>query len=166
MRFLLPLMLVLAICWASIPLSDDVPPQPMEEVLENYRLPNDVVPTEYNIKLTPTLESTDKKNFTFDGTSEITLNVSKLTKTITFHAKELDIKENVELKYKEEKSNQIKILKPKIVKDFQKDFVTLVFDTDIPKIENAKLSLHYSGKLNDKYRGFYKSSYQNKNEIK
>lgn len=171
MRFLLPLMLVLAVCWASVPLSDDVPLQPMEKVLEDYRLPKDVVPTEYNITLTPTFESNDtKKNFTFDGRVEITLNVLNSTNTITFHAKELEIDKDIKLTYryidKKDKTEKNKILIPKLTKNPQKDFVTLNFEENVPKIQNAKLSLHYTGKLNEKYRGFYKSFYQNKDEKK
>lgn len=160
MRFLLPLMLILTTCWASYPSSDDVPPQLIEEVLDDYRLPLDVIPFEYDIKLYPIFES-NQNNFTFKGESVITLNIMKETDTIIFHAKEINITKNsIKLTYKTEKEITVNVFELK--EDINKDFVTLIFKNRIPKTPNAKLSLNYTGKLNDKLRGFYRSSYQNK----
>ncbi|XP_011865488.1 PREDICTED: uncharacterized protein LOC105560735 [Vollenhovia emeryi] len=158
MRSLLSLLLLLAACWASDPTYDDVPPQFIQESVDNYRLPSDVIPIEYNIKLVPTFES-EKDNFTFEGNSEITLEIKKLTHTITFHAKDLTFFENgILLKY----GSEGKPLTPKLTTDLQKDFVILTFDEELVTTKNAKLSLHYKGKLNEELRGFYKSSYQTK----
>ncbi|XP_018399656.1 PREDICTED: aminopeptidase N-like [Cyphomyrmex costatus] len=159
----LPLMFVLAVCWASDPISDDVAPQLLEEISDNYRLPLDVVPSEYNIALQPIFESPNN-NFTFKGESVITLNIIKETNTITFHAKEIDIiKNSIKLTYKN-KNESITVDSSDIQfkEDINKDFVTLVFNKPIPITTNANLFLHYTGKLNDKLRGFYRSSYQNK----
>jgi len=157
MRFLLPLILVLVACWASDPIFNDVSPQFIEEV-ESYRLPKNVVPTNYKIELEPIFESEDKnKSFTFNGKSEITLDIEKETNTITFHAKELEFIE-IQLAYNKTEKIDIKSL----IKNTKKDFVTLTFNTIIPKTKNALLVLKYTGKLNDQLRGFYRSSYQNK----
>lgn len=174
MKSLLLLTLVLAACWASDPFFDDVPLQPSQEVSDSFRLPDNVKPIEYDIELKPNFESSDKdKNFTFEGRSTITLNISN-TNTIIFHAKNLTFLENDttltfnEINYDREK-NKIEIvrnLKPKtFVEDKRKDFVTLTFEKEFDT-KNANLSLHYTGTLNDGLRGFYRSSYKNKEEKK
>lgn len=169
MKFLLPLMLVLATCWASNPLFEDVPPQVINEVLDNYRLStDDIKPTEYKIELTPIFESTkEKESFTFQGKSEIILDIKKPdSNSITFHAKELkfDDKEiTLTFPKKAGKRNETEVLKPvKVVEESQKDFVTLIFDKKFGKENDVKLNLQYNGKLNDGLRGFFRDSYEDK----
>ncbi|XP_024878007.1 aminopeptidase N-like [Temnothorax curvispinosus] len=166
MKSFLPLILVIAACWASDPIFDDVPPELIQEVSGNYRLPGDVVPTNYEITLEPIFES-PKNNFSFNGKSVITLEIKNATSTIKFHAKELEfVEEDAILTYEEtdEKSKKkvTKTAKPEFSDDPQKDFVILTFKDKIETQENAKLSLNYTGILNDDLRGFYRSSYQNK----
>ncbi|XP_070160927.1 aminopeptidase N [Polyergus mexicanus] len=169
MKYLLPLMLALAICWAGNPLFENVAPELNHElvrdelVLDNYRLPDDVVPTNYVIELTPYLDTIDEKNFTFDGHSEIDLDIKRNTTTITFHAKQLKFnEEDVNLKI-DNKNISIE----NITLNEQKDFVTLTLKEQITSQMKGKLILNYSGVLrNDELRGFYNSSYQKENETR
>lgn len=167
MKYLLPLMLALATCWASNPLFENVAPELIHEILDDYRLPDDVVPTNYIIELTPYLDTKDEKSFTFDGHSEIDLDIKKNTTTITFHAKQLKFEE-INLMYKNKTGNITiaDITSKKLNK--QKDFVTLVLKEEITSdMQDVKLILNYTGVLkNDELRGFYNSSYQNKNETR
>ena len=55
------------------------------------RLSNNVIPIKYNVQLKPDLD-----NFTFEGIETILINISKTTKNITLHSKELEI-ETVEV---------------------------------------------------------------------
>ncbi|XP_029666932.1 aminopeptidase N-like [Formica exsecta] len=161
MKYLLPLMLALATCWAGNPLFENVAPELIHEVLDDYRLPDNVVPKNYVIELTPYLDTKDEKTFTFDGYSKIDLDIKKNTTTITFHAKQLKFKE-INLMYKNETEN---ITIADIILNKQKDFVTLVLKEKITSdMQDVKLILNYTGVLkNDELRGFYNSSYQNKN---
>ncbi|XP_039306340.1 aminopeptidase N-like [Solenopsis invicta] len=100
MRFLLPLMLAVAACWASSPPFEIDPPQAIEEILDDYKLPTNVIPTAYNITLDPIFDSDNETlKFTFRGKSVITLNITEETNIIKFHAKGLEgfIKENITL---------------------------------------------------------------------
>lgn len=172
MKFLLLLTLVLATCWASNPILDDVPPQVIEEVLDDYRLPNNVIPSRYVIELQTNFVSKEN-NFTYVGLSTITLNISK-TNSITFHAKGLEFFEEetfLEYKIKEKKNNETKLkdVKDKPIdsyKDIQKDFVTITFKEDLKNlnIEDANLTLKYKGKLSEELRGFFKTSYNKRNK--
>ncbi|KMQ91241.1 aminopeptidase n [Lasius niger] len=167
MRYLLPLMLVLATCWAGNPIFDSVAPELIQEVPDDYRLPKNVVPKNYVIELTPYINTGDEKNFTFDGKSEIYLQVKENnTTTITFHAKNITL-HSVNLTY-EKPEPQIKedtFLNFK--EDKYKDFITVSLSNPIDTgTKNVKLSLSYTGVLNDELRGFYRSSYKKGNETR
>lgn len=56
----------------------------------NYRLPDNVAPIHYNIKLIPYIE---EGNFTFDGESNITIRIRKPTQNLSLHAVNLTIDE-------------------------------------------------------------------------
>lgn len=164
MRYLPSFMLVLATCWAGNPIYESVSPQPIQEISDDYRLPKNVVPTNYVIELTPYLDTNDTNKFTFKGQSKIDLVIKQNTKTITFHANNLNLS-NIILEYSlsENQSKQIDNIKPEINK--QKDFVTLTLEEELNStLKNVKLSLHFTGVLNDNLRGFYRSSYQDGEE--
>lgn len=110
----------------------------------SIRLSKDIIPEEYYITMQP-----DFSTFTFRGEEEIILNITKPTKTIIIHADELEISEV--------------IYNNSIVGDvtFKKETETAKFN--FPKqlpVGTGKLSIKFTGILNDKMRGFYKSKYQ------
>ena len=115
------------------------------------RLSKNIEPTNYDITLEP-----DLTNASFSGKASINLKVNKKTNKINFHANDLDIK-NIELQLKNKK------ITPKEV-TFQKDLeeITLTFD-ELINPGTIKLSLSFSGKLNDQLRGFYRSTYTKEN---
>jgi puromycin-sensitive aminopeptidase len=112
------------------------------------RLSKDIVPIEYNLELRPDLE-----NFTFEGVETILISLLKNTKTITLHSKELEI-ETASVAYKKEK-----IFAKKISYNVDRETATFEFRDAIPQ-GKVKLTLVFKGILNDKMRGFYKSSFQ------
>src|SRR3989344_9066673 len=113
----------------------------------SVRLTKDVIPKEYDITLQP-----DLQNFTFEGVEAITLSLSRPTKVLTLHAKELDI-ETAEILIGENK-----IFAKNISYDKKRETATFVFPQFIPKGKN-RLTLVFKGILNDKMRGFYRSRY-------
>ncbi|MDQ5954496.1 MAG: puromycin-sensitive aminopeptidase, partial [Patescibacteria group bacterium] len=115
----------------------------MQKKKTNVRLSKYVVPIKYDIKLHPDLE-----NFTFGGTEVITVILLKDTKEITLHSKEIDI-ETVRID---------KEFSQKITYNQKAETATFVFDKKIPKGRHA-LTISFQGILNDKMRGFYRSSY-------
>ncbi len=115
----------------------------MQKKKINVRLSKFVVPIKYEIKLHPDLE-----NFTFGGTEVITVNLLKDTKEITLNSKEIDI-ETVRLD---------KDFSQKITYNQKAETATFVFDKKISKGKHT-LTITFQGILNDKMRGFYRSSY-------
>jgi puromycin-sensitive aminopeptidase len=110
--------------------------------IKNVRLSKNVVPTEYELQLRPDLE-----NFTFEGVETISLEILKPTKTLTLHSKELEIM-----------TASISGVFGKISYDVKSETATFTFPKNIP-MGKVKLTLVFKGILNDKMRGFYKSSY-------
>ncbi len=115
---------------------------------KNIRLSKEVIPLEYDIQLRPDLE-----NFTFRGLETITISLSKDTKTITLHSKEIEIDTASVLIGKEK-------VFAKISYNTKNETATFAFSKPIKK-GRAKLTLVFTGILNDKMRGFYRSKYIN-----
>lgn len=113
---------------------------------KKVRLTNDIMPIEYDLKLHPDLE-----NFTFEGEETITINVLKPTKKITLHSKEIEVT-----------TTSIYINKEKVFAEISynenSETVTFTFPKALPK-GKTRLIIIFKGILNDKMRGFYRSSY-------
>ncbi|XP_012230689.2 aminopeptidase N-like [Linepithema humile] len=119
----------------------------------NYRLPNHTKPLAYNIKLNPYL---GPNNFTFDGEIVYYINILNSTKTLSLHMKNLVINENAI------------ILKTYIgfhyyiptTYDYNNvtEILSIGFNEDLP-IKYYILRLKFTGVLNDRPYGFYRSSY-------
>lgn len=114
---------------------------------KSVRLSTDIVPIEYDLRIRP-----DLHNFTFEGIETITLSVKKPVAQITLHSKELEI-ETAEILV-----GKTKVFASKIVYDEKSETATFVFKQKIP-VGKTKLILVFKGILNDKMRGFYKSTY-------
>lgn len=125
----------------------------MKKINKKIRLAKDIKATKYDITLRPDLE-----NFTFSGFETIDLELLKPTKKITLHSKELNIK-----------TAEIKIKKDKVFANIsyneKLETATFTFPKNIPT-GKFKLTLVFEGILNDKMRGFYKSSYLDNGEKK
>ncbi|KAK0093218.1 hypothetical protein PV326_014028 [Microctonus aethiopoides] len=123
----------------------------------DYRLPKSINPIAYTIFLSPNLEN-DK--FTFDGSVNIQMNVNENITSIVLHANELTINDiyDIEVKTDEKKldvSNySINSLTEKL---------TIYLTTTVNAATVLELSIQYSGKLNNKMMGFYRSSYEDDN---
>ena len=113
-----------------------------------YRLPTNVRPTAYRLTLTPDLE-----NFTFAGEVSIDIEVAKSTGRILLNAAELQISaasvtgENGE-----------SVSATGIVLDEKRERAVLTFPKEVAS-GRARLSMEFSGILNDQLRGFYRCRY-------
>lgn len=115
-----------------------------------YLLPEGVEPLHYKIELKPDLEK-----FTFVGSELIDIDIQKPTLLITMHALELEIDpDSVLLFYKGDAIRPVSV-------DKIERFETLVLKFS-EKIEpgKAKLQICFSGELNDKMHGFYRTWYE------
>ncbi len=117
---------------------------------QQIRLPTHVRPHRYRITIKPDLD-----NFTFEGEETIALILIKPSREITLHSKDLDIT-GAEFVHANKE-----IWAAKIIYNEKKETATFKFKQELPN-GKGKLKLSFRGILNDKLRGFYRSSYLHK----
>jgi puromycin-sensitive aminopeptidase len=118
---------------------------PGEAVVKNYRLSKNVRPSRYELTLTPDLAA-----YTFTGEETIEVKVLERTNTIDINAKELQIAQAIATK---DDGTQ---LDATITIDEDTELATLTFGGYLGA-GDWKLFLRFSGTLNDKLKGFYRS---------
>jgi puromycin-sensitive aminopeptidase len=113
-----------------------------------YRLPEHVTPERYELFLAP-----DLMQWTFTGRERIVITVSEPAEAIVLNAAELEIAK-VELRLSDGS------LRPgKAVLDPENEQATLEFGSIVPAGRHD-LRIEFSGILNDKLHGFYRSTYK------
>ncbi len=111
-----------------------------------YRLARSVLPRHYDLELSP-----DLANASFEGVVSITLDVVEAVSTIALNSRELEI-HGVELHVDD----------ATVIDGFRLDDSTerLIIDLSAPMpVGEARLTVRFTGVLNDKLRGFYRSTY-------
>lgn len=118
-----------------------------ESKTKKVRLDSSIIPISYDIELKP-----DLNNFTFEGVETISVENLKDTKKVVLHSKELEI-DTVSVSINKEK------VFAKIFYDENAETATFVFPKVLKKGKH-KITIYFKGILNDKMRGFYKSTYE------
>src|SRR5262249_29600920 len=114
----------------------------------DYRLPTTVVPTRYDIRLEPDLGAA-----TFAGDETITVTVGEPVSEILLNAAELEIK-SVAIEQQDGA-----VLQGSASLDPQAERARLLFPTAVAPGE-CRLRLGFTGVLNDRLHGFYRSTYK------
>ena len=110
-------------------------------------LPETARPSKYRIKLQP-----DLKNFTFDGEQSVDLLILEATSTIVLNSIDLEIS-NTTLH-----ANGTTLTSKSVTIDKDAETATLDFGETIQP-GDARLEMVFTGELNDKLIGFYRSEY-------
>jgi puromycin-sensitive aminopeptidase len=111
-------------------------------------LPLDVNPKQYVLELEPNFD-----DFTFTGSESIELDVVQSTDRIVLNSMEIEIQSGaVSANGSDQQAREIAF-------DTDAETVTFVFDSALPA-GAATLAIGFTGELNDKLRGFYRSNYQ------
>ena len=113
----------------------------------DVRLPGAVVPSAYQLRLTPDLSS-----FTFEGEVAVSIELCAPTREITLNAIELEIKDAL---IRQEDGEPVS---GEASFDPAKETVTITFPNGL-RPGHATLWMSFSGILNDRLRGFYRSAY-------
>ncbi|KAK4459188.1 peptidase family M1-domain-containing protein [Cladorrhinum samala] len=113
-------------------------------------LPTNVVPKHYHVTLEP-----DFTKFTFEGTVVIDLEVAEESKSISLHTLELDV-HNAKIS----SGGQAVCSSPKISYNDSTQVTTLDFTGSVSQGSKAQLEIKFTGQLNDKMAGFYRSTYK------
>ena len=145
--------------WLHTSLAQAAPERPKGEsmiqnassgTLDPYRLPRHVVPIRYDLRLEPNLTAAN-----FAGQETITLRVDQLTSEIVLNAIELDVT-SAQIEGDSRPARQATI-----ALDASLQRCHLTFTT--PLLPGTwRLTITFYGTLNDKLRGFYRSTYKDK----
>lgn len=114
-------------------------------------LPKNVKPLHYDLTLEPNFET-----FKYDGHVTIDLDVLEDTKSITLNTVEIEIHETTISTDAATVSSS-----PTVTTDEEAQTTKVEFEQVIPAGSKAKLYHKFTGVLNDKMAGFYRSSYKN-----
>lgn len=114
------------------------------------RLPTNVIPTHYTLKLEP-----DLKTATFTGTEKIDVNIQQATNSITLNAAEIKFQSVVIFPNGPRQTGTVSL-------DPDKQQATFTFPNTIAA-GSAVIEIHYSGILNNELRGFYLSKAAHRN---
>lgn len=111
------------------------------------RLPKTVVPVNYKLKLCPNMEK-----FTFVGEQSIQVEVKEATSVIIMNCAEIEIQKVVLA------AGGADLVPSDIKLSAEDETITLTFSSPLP-LGSAALNMNFTGILNDKLRGFYRSAY-------
>ncbi|MSO21082.1 MAG: M1 family peptidase [Acidobacteria bacterium] len=114
-----------------------------------FLLPTNVVPSHYNIELKP-----DLGKFTFSGSEKITVQVKQTTRRIVLHSVDLKIARAQIV----QKGSGAEQAAAKIRYDAKMEAAVIDFPKPLKK-GAAVLALEFTGELNDKMHGFYRTAY-------
>ncbi|GMY28909.1 aminopeptidase M1-like [Fagus crenata] len=122
----------------------------MEQFKRKPRLPKFAVPKHYDIKLKPDLTA-----YNFGGSVSIELNIVEDTSFIVLNAAELSVDTtSVSL------TRHQQVLKPSKVDVVEKDEILVLEFADTLPIGIGLLTINFQGTLNNKMKGFYRSTYE------
>ncbi|KAL7640964.1 UNVERIFIED_CONTAM: hypothetical protein RMT77_008101 [Armadillidium vulgare] len=125
--------------------------------IKNVRLPKNIKPLLYYVRLRPYIYG----NFTFDGHVQMTFEALQDTMNVTLHIYDIITKnETIKIVLKES-SKEVKIKSHKY--DHERQFYIAQLGESLKKDKIYVISMDFVGYLNTQLRGFYRSSYKDKN---
>ncbi|KAK5988883.1 Alanine/arginine aminopeptidase [Cladobotryum mycophilum] len=115
----------------------------------------DVLPDNVKVKhYALSLRELEFKNWSYKGTVIIQSEIVKATKTIILNANELELSNaKVQIAGKSWESTKFSF-------DTKKQRATITFSSNIPVSKDASIAIEFSGTINDKMAGFYRSRYK------
>lgn len=114
-----------------------------------FQLPTNVRPLKYRILLSPDLD-----HFTFNGKVQVEVEITEQTDEVIFNAVDINIQDSAL-----HLSDGTTVTPKETRYDESTETVTLAFGSQIPT-GGAQLEIAFTGELNDRLHGFYRSVYQ------
>uniref|UniRef100_A0A8C5M616 Aminopeptidase n=1 Tax=Leptobrachium leishanense TaxID=445787 RepID=A0A8C5M616_9ANUR len=116
---------------------------------KEFRLPDYIMPQQYELYLHPNLTT-----LTFGGFTRITVTVTRQTNFLILHSKHLDI-----LQTRVEKSSQV-FEELRLLENPANEQIALLADSPFYPGRNYTIGIQFNANLSQSYRGFYKSTYK------
>ncbi|KAB7497105.1 Aminopeptidase 1, partial [Armadillidium nasatum] len=127
-----------------------------EQKVKNVRLPKNIKPLYYYVRLRPYIHG----NFTFDGHVEMTFEALEDTTNVTLHIKDI-ITKNETIKIVLNETSEVKIKSHQY--DHERQFYIAQLEESLKKDKIYIISMDFVGYLNTQLSGFYRSSFKDKN---
>ncbi|XP_063229949.1 uncharacterized protein LOC134535043 [Bacillus rossius redtenbacheri] len=122
----------------------------------SYRLPSDLLPLHYDLRLRPNLAG----DFQFHGSVAVALRVLAATPNVTLHAEDLEVEGDsvsVTTSGAEGQGEEVEVTTRS--RDEDRSFYTVTLDSPLKVGGEYTLRMNYTGHHRDSMRGFYRSSY-------
>ncbi len=129
----------------------------------NFRLPADLIPTSYDLKIKPYIGEESvygDKAFTFEGEIKMHFKCESPTRKVVFHSVNLTIDSQSVLFESEDGRDEIKADK-NLKYDQLREYYVVDLNKECSNGSNYVLSLKFKGGIAKILLGFYRSSYKN-----
>jgi aminopeptidase N len=132
----------------------------------DYRLPTDLVPSHYDVKVSFQFVTTSYNSFPYDGEVTIDISCAKTTSKLVLHINKIDI-DNSSLTLTGISDTSFGELNDfRWYNDFTREFFIADLTKELKADQTYRLFMKYTGYLQDDLRGFYRSSYiRNNNTV-
>jgi aminopeptidase N len=132
----------------------------------DYRLPTDLVPSHYDVKVSFQFVTISYNSFPYDGEVTIDISCAKTTSKLVLHINKIDI-DNSSLTLTGISDTSFGELKDfRWYNDFTREFFIADLTKQLKADQTYRLFMKYTGYLQDDLRGFYRSSYiRNNNTV-
>ncbi|KAF0311370.1 Aminopeptidase N [Amphibalanus amphitrite] len=120
----------------------------------DIRLPRHLVPLAYQLRTLPLFE---EGNFSFSGEVTVTLRADAAGDNVTLHVSQLLVSDDSVAVTDVTDDRQVPVVR--LVHDVEREFLVVVLAEPVVPGHNYSVSVRFSGTLNDKLAGFYRSSY-------
>ncbi|XP_043210450.1 aminopeptidase N-like [Amphibalanus amphitrite] len=120
----------------------------------DIRLPRHLVPLAYQLRTLPLFE---EGNFSFSGEVTVTLRADAAGDNVTLHVSQLLVSDDSVAVTDVTDDRQVPVVR--LVHDVEREFLVVVLAEPVVSGHNYSVNVKFSGTLNDKLAGFYRSSY-------
>lgn len=126
---------------------------------ENYRLPTNIIPLNYVIKIQPFM---NPNQLYFKGSVLISVNCKESTNSIELHSKDLEIdREKILIKNEDDDFDSPKFNLTDF--NYKDEVLKLKLKENLNKGDNYTIYIEFKGYLHNNLVGFYRSSYIDSN---
>lgn len=135
-------------------LSTSTPSSTPPPVSVDFRLPNDVIPLEYDVTIKPNMFNGNPDSFSFEGNVKIKIECKTPTNKVILHGNMLTIS-NVKFGAIADSKRTLPV--PEF--DPQRQFLTFRLNEFLQTSRTYELSMDFRGPLKNDMKGLYLSSY-------
>ncbi|KAK4001974.1 hypothetical protein OUZ56_003836 [Daphnia magna] len=125
---------------------------------EDMRLPGDIIPISYDVRMLPFVELIESGNYTTEGSVVIVVECIRSTRNISINSAELVIRRGT-ISILDMQTNSPLAVVDYFDEQSTREIITIQTASMLGAGKRYKISMSFKSTLNDDLRGFYRSSY-------